>query len=41
MEIQEADGSSWDFHISDYTRTYGTAFAIMALQRTRKATAGN
>jgi hypothetical protein len=41
MEIQEGDGSSWDFHISDYTRTYGTAFAIMALQRTRKATAGN
>jgi hypothetical protein len=38
MEIQEPDGSSWDFHISEYTRSYGTAFAIMALQRTRKAT---
>ena len=44
LEIQEPDGSSWDFHISEYTRSYGTAFAIMALQRTRKATlapAGN
>jgi len=39
MEIQEADGSMWDFHISDYTRSYGTAFAIMALQRARKAVA--
>jgi hypothetical protein len=38
MEIQEPDGSSWDFHISEYTRSYGTAFAIMALQRARKAT---
>jgi hypothetical protein len=38
MEIQEPDGSTWDFHISEYTRSYGTAFAIMALQRTRKAT---
>lgn len=38
MEIQEPDGSSWDFHISEYTRSYGTAFAIMALQRVRKAT---
>jgi hypothetical protein len=40
MEIQEDDGAFWDFHISEYTRCYGTAFAVMALQRARKATAG-
>jgi hypothetical protein len=34
LEIQEPEGSFWDFHISDYTRAYGTAFAVMALQRT-------
>ncbi len=34
LEIQEDDGAFWDFHISEYTRAYGTAFALMALQRT-------
>jgi len=40
LEMQEDDGAFWDFHISDYTRSYGTAFAIMALQRARRAVAG-
>jgi hypothetical protein len=39
LEIQEDDGAFWDFHISEYTRAYGTAFAVLALQRTRRATA--
>ena len=39
LEIQEVDGAFWDFHISEYTRAYGTAFAVLALQRTRRATA--
>jgi hypothetical protein len=34
LEIQEPEGAFWDFHISDYTRAYGTAFAVMALKRT-------
>jgi len=34
LEIQEPDGAFWDFHISEYTRAYGTAFAVMALQHT-------
>jgi hypothetical protein len=33
LPIQEKDGAFWDFYISGYTRSYGTAFAIMALQR--------
>jgi len=41
LEIQEDDGAFWDFHISEYTRAYGTAFAILALQRTRRATSGS
>jgi len=34
LDLQEPDGAFWDFHISDYTRAYGTAFAVMALKRT-------
>jgi len=30
---QEPDGSWWDFHLYDYGKPYGTAFAIMALLR--------
>jgi hypothetical protein len=33
LEIQEDDGAFWDFYISEYTRSYGTAFGVMALQR--------
>lgn len=38
LEIQEADGAFWDFHISTYTRAYGTAFAVMSLARAARAT---
>jgi len=30
---QEADGSWWDFAMWDYHKPYGTAFAVMTLQR--------
>jgi len=30
---QEPDGSWWDFHLYDYGKPYGTAFAIMTLLR--------
>ena len=30
---QEPDGSWWDFHLYDYGKPWGTAFAIMTLQR--------
>ncbi|MFO0983136.1 MAG: hypothetical protein U1E76_15630 [Planctomycetota bacterium] len=33
LKTQEDDGAMWDFYISGYTRPYGTAFAVMALQR--------
>jgi len=33
LVLQEPEGAFWDFHISGYTRAYGTAFAAMALQR--------
>ena len=32
---QEPDGSWWDFHLYDYGKPYGTAFAIMTLLRCR------
>ncbi len=38
LEIQEADGAFWDFHISTYTRAYGTAFAVMSLARAARST---
>lgn len=38
LEIQEEDGSFWDFHISTYTHAYGTAFAVMSLARAARAT---
>ena len=37
LPLQEKDGSWWDFPLYDYHQQYGTAFAIMSLQRTRKA----
>ncbi len=36
IPLQEKDGSWWDFPIYDYHQAYGTAFALMTLQRTRK-----
>ncbi len=36
IKLQEKDGSWWDFPMFDYHQQYGTAFALMSLQRTRK-----
>lgn len=33
--LQEPDGSWWDFPLYDYHQQYGTAFALMSLQRCR------
>jgi hypothetical protein len=33
MRLQEKDGSWWDFPLYDYHQQYGTAFAIMSLNR--------
>ncbi|MSR48286.1 MAG: hypothetical protein EXS13_14705 [Planctomycetes bacterium] len=38
LDVQEADGAFWDFHISTYTRAYGTAFGVMSLARVARAT---
>ncbi len=35
--LQEKDGSWWDFPLYDYHQQYGTAFALMSLQRCRKS----
>jgi hypothetical protein len=32
---QEPDGSWWDFHLYDYGKPWGTAFAVMTLLRCR------
>jgi hypothetical protein len=37
LEKQEQDGSWWDFPLYDYHQPYGTAFALMTLQRCKKA----
>ena len=37
LQLQEKDGSWWDFPMFDYHQQYGTAFALMSLARTRKA----
>ncbi|MEN6449857.1 MAG: hypothetical protein ABFC96_05135 [Thermoguttaceae bacterium] len=36
LRVQEKDGSWWDFPLYDYHQAYGTAFAIMSLERTLK-----
>jgi len=36
MGIQEKDGSWWDFILYDYHQQYGTAMAMMSLQRCRR-----
>lgn len=33
LKTQESDGGMWDFYISGHTKAYGTAFSILALQR--------
>jgi len=37
MKTQERSGASWDYWMSEYTRSYGTAFAAMALGRALEA----
>jgi hypothetical protein len=36
LRLQEKDGSWWDFPMFDYHKQYGTAFALMSLERCRK-----
>ncbi len=36
MNVQEQDGSWWDYPLYDYHRPYGTSFALMSLHRCRK-----
>jgi hypothetical protein len=40
LNVQEKDGSWWDYPLYNYHQQYGTAFALMSLQRCRK-TAGS
>jgi len=35
LHLQEKDGSWWDFPMYNYHQQYGTAFALMAMQRAR------
>ncbi len=37
LKVRQQDGAFWDFWIASTTKPYGTAFAIMALARTRDA----
>jgi hypothetical protein len=36
LQLQEKDGSWWDFPLYDYHQQYGTAFALMSLKRCAK-----
>lgn len=36
INLQEKDGSWWDFPMYDYHQQYGTAYALMSLQRCRR-----
>ena len=35
LEVQDADGSWWDYPLYDYHQQYGTAYALMTLHRCR------
>jgi hypothetical protein len=37
IDLQEADGSWWDYPLYNYHKPYGTAFALMSLAACRKA----
>jgi hypothetical protein len=39
LPLQEKDGSWWDFPLYNYHQQYGTAFALMALNRCRHSNA--
>lgn len=36
LDVQDADGSWWDYPLYDYHQPYGTAYALMTLHRCRK-----
>ncbi len=36
LDLQEADGSWWDYPFYNYHKPYGTAFALMSLAACRK-----
>jgi hypothetical protein len=36
LELQEADGSWWDYPLYNYHQQYGTAYALMSLKRCRQ-----
>jgi hypothetical protein len=36
LRLQEKDGSWWDFPLYDYHQQYGTAFALMSLERAKR-----
>ena len=38
MKLQEKEGDWWDYPLYDYHRQYGTAMAVMALQRCLRET---
>jgi hypothetical protein len=38
IELQETDGSWWDYPLYNYHQQYGTAFALMSLQRCQDGT---
>jgi hypothetical protein len=40
VPLQEQDGSWWDYPLYNYHQQWGTAFALMSLQRCRKAKEG-
>jgi hypothetical protein len=37
LDVQDADGSWWDYPLYDYHRQYGTGYALMSLHRCRAA----
>jgi hypothetical protein len=36
LNVQEKDGSWWDYPLYDYHQPYGTAFALLSLKQCRK-----
>jgi hypothetical protein len=40
LPLQEEDGSWWDFPLYNYHQPYGTAFALMTLQRCQRPAPG-
>lgn len=40
LRLQEQDGSWWDYPLYNYHQQYGTAYALMTLQRCRHAVVG-